>query len=396
MLPLSGLRVLAVEQYGAGPWGTLYLADLGAEVIKIENLTEGGDFGRAVGPHWFGPGDSQFFQTFNRNKRSVGLDLKRAEGKRVFHDLVRTADGVLNNLRGDLPAKLGIDYAALKETNPRIVCAHLSAYGREGSRAHWPGYDYLMQAEAGFLSVTGEPDGPPTRFGLSMVDLITGLTAALALVSGILGARATGMGSDLDISLFDTALHNLNYLGTWFLNAGAVTGRQPRSSHPSLTPSQLYRTRDGWIFVMCNKDKFWPILTALLDRPEWAKDPEFATYAARLRNRARITELLDSVFMQRTTADWLAHLSGKVPIAPVHDVGEALRNNFVAERGAVLPYRYPDGREAQMIAGPIRVAGEAPPQHAAPALGADTDAVLGGLGYQTGQIDRLRRNRIVR
>jgi crotonobetainyl-CoA:carnitine CoA-transferase CaiB-like acyl-CoA transferase len=222
------------------------------------------------------------------------------------------------------------------------------------------------------------------------------LTAALALVSGILGARATGMGSDLDISLFDTALHNLNYLGTWFLNAGAVTGRQPRSSHPSLTPSQLYRTRDGWIFVMCNKDKFWPILTALLDRPEWAKDPEFATYAARLRNRARITELLDSVFMQRTTADWLAHLSGKVPIAPVHDVEEALRNNFVAERGAVLPYRYPDGREAQMIAGPIRVAGEAPPQHAAPALGADTDAVLGGLGYQTGQIDRLRRNRIVR
>jgi succinate--hydroxymethylglutarate CoA-transferase len=396
MLPLSGLRVLAVEQYGAGPWGTLYLADLGAEVIKIENLTEGGDFGRAVGPHWFGPGDSQFFQTFNRNKRSVGLDLKRAEGKRVFHDLVRTADGVLNNLRGDLPAKLGIDYAALKETNPRIVCAHLSAYGREGSRAHWPGYDYLMQAEAGFLSVTGEPDGPPTRFGLSMVDLITGLTAALALVSGILGARATGMGSDLDISLFDTALHNLNYLGTWFLNAGAVTGRQPRSSHPSLTPSQLYRTRDGWIFVMCNKDKFWPILTALLDRPEWAKDPEFATYAARLRNRARITELLDSVFMQRTTADWLAHLSGKVPIAPVHDVEEALRNNFVAERGAVLPYHYPDGREAQMIAGPIRVAGEAPPQHAAPALGADTDAVLGGLGYQTGQIDRLRRNRIVR
>jgi succinate--hydroxymethylglutarate CoA-transferase len=395
MLPLSELRVLAVEQYGAGPWGTLYLADLGAEVIKIENLTEGGDFGRAVGPHWFGPGDSQFFQTFNRNKRSVGLDLKRAEGKRVFHDLVRTADGVLNNLRGDLPAKLGIDYAALKETNPRIVCAHLSAYGREGSRAHWPGYDYLMQAEAGFLSVTGEPDGPPTRFGLSMVDLITGLTAAFALVSGILGARATGMGSDLDISLFDTALHNLNYLGTWFLNAGAVTGRQPRSSHPSLTPSQLYRTRDGWIFVMCNKDKFWPILTALLDRPEWAKDPEFATYAARLRNRARITELLDSVFMQRTTADWLAHLSGKVPIAPVHDVEEALRNDFVAERGAVLPYHYPDGREAQMIAGPIRVAGEAPPQHAAPALGADTDAVLGALGYETGQIDRLRRNRIV-
>src|SRR6516165_9640159 len=296
MLPLSGLRILAVAQYGAAAWGTLYLADLGAEVIKIENMAEGGDFGRGVGPHFFGPGDSQFFQTFNRNKRSIGVDLKSAEGRCIFLDLVRTADGVLNNLRGDLPAKLGIDYPTLKETNPRIVCAHLSAYGREGSRANWPGYDYLMQAEAGFMSVTGEPEGPPTRFGLSMVDLVTGLTAAFALLSGIVGARATGSGTDLDVSLFDTALHNLNYLGTWWLNAGAITGREARSSHPSLTPSQLYRTRDGWIFVMCNKDKFWPILVRLLDKREWADDPEFATYAARLRNRAKITELLDGVF----------------------------------------------------------------------------------------------------
>ncbi len=395
MLPLSGLRILAVEQYGAGPWGTLYLADLGAEVIKIENLTEGGDFGRGVGPHFFGPADSQFFQTFNRNKRSIGLDLKSAEGKRIFRDLVRTADGVLNNLRGDLPAKLGTDYPALKKANPRIVCAHLSAYGREGSRANWPGYDYLMQAEAGFLSVTGEPDGPPARFGLSMVDLVTGLTAAFALLSGILGARATGTGHDLDVSLFDTALHNLNYLGTWCLNAGAITGREPRSGHPSLTPSQLCRTRDGWIFVMCNKDKFWPILARLLDRPDWAGDPEFATYAARLRNRAKITELLDSVFTTRTTADWLARLSGKVPVAPVHDIGQALGHPFVAERGGVMRYRYPDGRDARMIAGPIRIAGEAPPQRAAPALGADTDALLAGLGYDAGQIDVLRRNGVV-
>jgi succinate--hydroxymethylglutarate CoA-transferase len=396
MLPLSGVRVLAVEQYGAGPWGTLYLADLGSEVIKIENLTEGGDVGRGVGPHFFGPGDSQFFQTFNRNKRSIGLDLKSAEGRRIFLDLVRTADGVLNNLRGDLPAKLKIDYPALKHANPRIVCAHLSAYGREGSRANWPGYDYLMQAEAGFLSITGEPDGPPARFGLSMVDLVTGLTAAFALLAGILGARATGTGRDLDVSLFDTALHNLNYLGTWYLNAGAVTGREPRSSHPSLTPSQLYRTRDGWIFVMCNKDKFWPILTKLLDKPEWADDPEFATYAARLRNRAKITELLDGVFTAQTTADWLALLAGKVPVAPVHDVGQALANPFVAERCGVLPYHYPDGREARMIAGPIHVTGEAPPQRAAPALGADTDALLAGLGYESGQIDTLRRKGFVR
>lgn len=396
MLPLAGVRVLAVEQYGAGPWGTLYLADLGAEVIKIENLAEGGDFGREVGPHFFGRGDSQFFQTFNRNKRSIAIDLKKHEGRGVFRDLVRTAEGVLDNLRGDLPAKLGIDYPSLRESNPKIVCAHLSAYGREGSRASWPGYDYLMQAEAGFLSVTGEPDGPPARFGLSMVDLVTGLTTAFALLSGILRARTTGEGGDLDVSLFDTALHNLNYPGTWYLNAGAVTGREPRGSHPSLTPSQLYRTRDGWIFIMCNKEKFWPILTALLDRPEWADDPQFATYAARLRNRAQLTPMLDEVLMTRTTVDWLERLSGKVPVAPVHDIGQALRNPFVAERDGVREYRYPDGREARMIAGPIRVSGEVPPQRAAPALGADTDALLADLGYAAARIRDLRREGVVR
>jgi succinate--hydroxymethylglutarate CoA-transferase len=159
-LPLDGLRIIAVEQYGAGPFGTQHLADLGAEVIKIENPAEGGDVGRAVGPYFFAPGDSHFHESFNRNKKSITLDLKTAGGKTLFHDLVRTADATFDNLRGDLPAKLGVTYDALKDVNPNIVCAHLSAYGRTGSRAAWPGYDYLMQAEAGYLSLTGEPDGP--------------------------------------------------------------------------------------------------------------------------------------------------------------------------------------------------------------------------------------------
>jgi succinate--hydroxymethylglutarate CoA-transferase len=189
-LPLSGIRVLAVEQYGAGPAGSLYLADLGAEVIKVENLREGGDTGRAVGPHFFGPGDSQFFQTFNRNKRSIALDLAQPEGRAVFRDLARTAEGVFDNLRGDIAEKLGLTYEALKDINPRIVCSHLSAYGRTGSRAAWPGYDYLMQAEAGHMSLTGEPDGPPMRYGLSAVDLQTGLAAPFARLPGLLRPRA--------------------------------------------------------------------------------------------------------------------------------------------------------------------------------------------------------------
>jgi len=160
-LPLAGLRIIAVEQYGAGPFATQHLADLGAEVIKIENPKEGGDIGRQVGPHFFGPGDSHFYEAFNRNKKSVALDLKQPEGRQVLLDLVRTSDAILDNLRGDLPAKLGVDYASLSEANPKIVCVHLSAYGRTGSRKAWPGYDYMMQAEAGYLSLTGEPDGPP-------------------------------------------------------------------------------------------------------------------------------------------------------------------------------------------------------------------------------------------
>ena len=251
-LPLTGVTILAVEQYGAGPFGTMLLADLGAEVIKIENPADGGDMARAVGPHFLPDGSSQFFHAFNRNKRSLTLNLKAPEGREIFHRLVAGADAVMNNLRGDLPEALGLDYSALGEINPVIVCAHLSAYGRDGPRKNWPGYDYLIQAEAGYLSVTGEPDAPPARFGLSVVDMMTGLMAVFALSSGIIGARASGKGMDLDTSLFDTGLHNLSYLATWYLNSGINQGREPRSAHPSLTPSQLYRTRVGWLFVMCN------------------------------------------------------------------------------------------------------------------------------------------------
>ncbi|HEX6414642.1 MAG TPA: CoA transferase [Burkholderiales bacterium] len=388
MLPLAGLRILAVEQYGAGPAGTVYLADLGAEVIKVENLREGGDHGRDLGPHFFGPRDSQFFQTFNRNKRSIALDLSDDAGRAVFRDLARSADGVLDNLRGDQPAALGLTYEALREVNPRIVCAHLSAYGREGSRASWPGFDYLMQAEAGHMSLTGEPDGPPERYGLSVVDLMTGLVACFALLAGVMAARATGRGRDVDTSLFDLALFNLNYPGTWYLNAGQVTGRIARSGHPSVVPSQLYRTADGWIFVMCNKEKFWPVLCAELHRAEWVS--RFPTFAKRLEQRDELTRLLDAEFSRDSTAAWLKKLSGKVPVAPVYDVGQALENPFVAERGGVADFSYPDGKKARLISNPIRLSDADLPRRAAPALGADTDDLLRGLGYTEERIAALR------
>jgi succinate--hydroxymethylglutarate CoA-transferase len=378
-----------VEQYGAGPFGSMQLADMGAEVIKIENPAEGGDVSRSVGPYLLGENDSHFFQAFNRNKRSITLNLRAPEGKSVLHALAATADAVLDNLRGDQPPRLGVTYDQLKSANPRIVCAHLSAYGREGNRASWPGYDYLMQAEAGYLSLTGEPDQPPARFGLSIVDMMAGVYAATALLGGIVSARATGVGRDVDVSLFDTALANLNYLAAWYLNGGHAQGREPRGAHPSLTPSQLYRTADGWIFIMCNKQKFWPVLCEKIGRPECASDPRFATFKARLENRAELTRLLDEALSTRGTAVWLEQFAGSVPAAPVHDVAQALGSEFVAREDRVWCYAHPRG-DFYMVPPAFRFPGEAIPKDAAPAFGADTDVVLGELGYDPERIATLR------
>lgn len=394
-LPLSGTTVLAVEQYGAGPFGTMLLADLGADVIKIENPADGGDMARGVGPYFLEDGSSQFFHSFNRNKRSMTLNLKAPVGREVFRRLVKGSDAVLNNLRGDLPAKLGLDYVSLKSANPAIVCVHLSAYGRDGPRASWPGYDYLMQAEAGYLAVTGEPDGPPARFGLSVVDMMTGLMSAFALASGIISARATGKGGDLDTSLFDTALHNLSYLATWYLNAGVNQGREARSSHPSLTPSQLYRTKDGWLFIMCNKEKFWPILSRALGHPEWADDPRLATFHARLKHREEVTGLLDGALSRHTTAEWLERLQGLVPVAPVLDVAGALENPFVRETGRVATTKTDSGAQIHMLTSPVRTRDPVEIQRAGPALGADTDDILKHCGLDDAQIARLRDKGIV-
>jgi crotonobetainyl-CoA:carnitine CoA-transferase CaiB-like acyl-CoA transferase len=310
-------------------------------------------------------------------------------------DLVRTSDAILDNLRGDLPAKLGLDYASLSEVNPKIVCAHLSAYGRTGSRKAWPGYDYMMQAEAGYLSLTGEPDGPPSRAGLSIVDLATGTTAAMALLAGVIDAIKTGKGRDLDVSLYDVALHNVLYLGTWYLNGGTVTTRQPRSSHPSLTPSQLYRTKDGWIFIMCQKEKFWHNLVGALGRPEWLEDPDFATFAARLENRPHVNAALDGAFQQKTTDEWMAQLAGRVPAAPVYDVAQALDADFAHEQGRIVDFRHPEHGPIKGIASPVRVAGATHPTDAAPTLGEDTNDLLSELGYAPERVSELRRLSII-
>lgn len=392
--PLDGVRVLAVEQYGAGPFGTQFLADQGAEVIKIENPNDGGDFARAVGPHFFRDGSSEFFHAYNRNKKSVGIDLSRPEGIAVLHDLARSADALASNLRGDVPGKLGLTYEVLGKVNPKIVCAHLSAYGREGSRAAWPGFDYLMQAEAGYFALTGEPGGPPTRMGLSVVDQMTGLGLAYAVLAGITGARATGQGRDLDISLFDIALSNLAYPAVWYLNEGHVQDRLPRSAHPSLTPCALYKTADGWIYLMCNKEKFWPALCEALGRPDWAADARFATFRDRLGRRPEIEVMLDGALSARTTAEWLAHFGGKVPAAPIYTVAEALENPFVRDEGRLQEVELPGHGTYRTLMPPVRT-GEAPPARPAPGLGADTYEILGVIGYDDERLGDLKADGII-
>jgi crotonobetainyl-CoA:carnitine CoA-transferase CaiB-like acyl-CoA transferase len=370
-LPLEGIRILAVEQYGAGPYGTMLLAELGAEVTKIEAPAMGGDVSRATGPYFLGEGDSQFFQTFSRAKRSVALDIKTPQGRARFDEMVRGADAVANNLRGDQPARLGLTYAALSAINPRIVCAHLSAYGRDNPRAAWPGYDYLMQAEAGFLSMTGEPDGPPVRCGLSIVDFHTGSQMAVGLLAGIIGAQRTGRGCDIDVALFDTALHQLSYPATWYLNEGVRTGRLPRGAHPSIAPSQLQRTADGWLMLMCQTPKFWELFCQKVARPDWLADPRFADVPARRANLSALTDAIDAHLCAHPTAHWITLLGGHVPVAPVLDIGEALDNPFVGQIGMTDTVDHADAREGRlrMLASPIKVDGRRPAGRRAPKMG---------------------------
>ena len=374
--PLEGIRVLTLEQFGAGPYGTMFLAELGAEVIKIE-APQGGDPSRQVGPYKLGDNDSEYFQAWNLGKKSVTIDMKSAEGRRQFEALVKTADCVVNNLRGTQPAKLGIDYASLKDLKPSIVCLHISAYGRANARADWPGYDFLMQAEAGLMELTGEPEGPPTRVGVSLIDSMSGLTGIVGLLACLLRARTTGLGCDVETCLYDVAMHQLTYPGLWYLNEGDVSPRVPRSAHLSLAPVQTFPTRDGWIFIMCMTQKFWLSLCEVMDRNDLLADPRFADPNVRAKNRAEMTDALDPTFRTRTTAEWLSLFNGLLPAAPVYRLDAALDSAFARETGMVSAVPHPVKGELRVIANPIRVDGARLAQSACAPLGADNDSLLG-------------------
>ena len=380
MKPLQGVRIVSVEQFGAAPYGTMLLADLGAEVIKIENAAINGDPARKTGPYFLGENDSEYYQAFNINKKSVAIDLRSAEGKAALAKLIATADALVNNLRGDLPAKMGLDYKTQSAANPKLVCVHVSAYGRDNERASWPGYDYLMQAESGLMHLTGEPDGPPSRIGApSMIDQTTGLTMAVGLLSAVIQARSTGKGCDVDTCLLDVALHQLGYVATWYLNEGLVSTRQPRSAHFSVAPVQTFPTSDGWVFIMCMTDKFWGELLAAIGRTDLASDPRFVTQALRQANRGALMDVIDGEMKKQSTEFWLKRLNGVLPIAPVLELPQALDSPFLQATEMIHTIGHPAKSDMRVLSNPIKINGERLSQKPCSPYGADTSAYVGEM-----------------
>lgn len=387
-LPLADVRVVAVEQFGAGPWATMQLADLGADVIKIEDPNVGGDVSRSVPPGE--DGNSFYFESLNRNKRSIAVDLRQKDGRGVFEDIVKSADAVFSNLRGDQPAKLRIRYKDLAEVNPRVVCVSLSGFGTTGPRAAEGAYDPTIQALAGWMDLTGGPKEPPTKSGLSLVDFSAGYVAAIALMGGIWKARRDGVGGDVDLSLFETALALLTYLATWNASLGWQPRRMADSAHQLIVPFQAFEAADGWLVVACAKESLWRKFCAAIGRPELAADERFHDFAARDRNRDSLLDELRRIFVTRTVDDWdqLLRQHG-VPSCPVNDVAGALADAQVEARESLVEYEHPLLGQVRGVASALGRTLTAEPARA-PMLGEHTHDILTELcGYDVERIQAL-------
>ncbi len=371
-LPLSDLRIVSVEQYGAGPFATLHLADLGAEVIKVENPDGGGDVGRYVPPYQQGE-SSLFFETFNRNKLSISLDISTPGGRAVFEDLVRVSDVVFCNLRGDLPARLRLRYQDLAPVNPRIVCCALTGFGQNGPRRDEAGYDYIVQGLAGWMNAAGEPDGPPQKTAFSTVDYSAGLVAALAILVGVHAARRDGVGGDCDVSLFDTAVGMIGYPATWYLHTGEEMRRTRHSAHPSLVPFQNFATADGWIVVACPKEKFFHRLCRALNRTDVLEDERFIGFENRRRHREELIALLAEELASRSCAECLKLLGEHgVPCGSVNNIGQALAEPQTHARGMIVETQSPVWGTVRSPASPVRAGMQRAEHCAAPARGQHT------------------------
>lgn len=392
---LCGVRVLELGQIIAGTYGGQVLSDLGAEVIKIESPE--GDLGRnpSVAPY---RGHSGLFLTFNRNKKSVVLDLKTEGGRTVFYDLVRASDVVVDNFRAGVLDRLEIDYARLNAINPRLIQCSITGFGSHGDYRDYPALDIIVQAMSGYMAITGEPGRPPARVGIPLGDMSGGIFACKGILAALFDRERTGKGRRIELSMFDAMLHLLTYVGTMWLTNGELP-KPPGSTHEYTVPWQAFQASDGYVVIATRQENFWRRLCAAIEAPELADDPLFATNALRVENRALLVPRLEEIIRRRTVRDWLECLrAAQVPAAPVNNLDGAFAEPPVAEREMIVEYDHPDVGRVRVPGNPIKMSGApAAASTPAPRLGEHTDGVLRELlGLSPTRIAQLRADGAVR
>jgi len=389
--PLEGVRILELGQIIAGTYGSQVLSDLGAEVIKVE--TPDGDLGRnpSVAPY---RGLSGLFLTLNRNKQSIVINLKSEEGRKVFYDLVKVCDVVIDNFRPGVLERLQIDYATLSKINPRIIQCSVTGFGSEGIYKNYPALDINIQAISGHMAITGEPGRPPVRVGIPLADMSGGIYSCKGILAALFDRERSGKGRRIELSMFDCMLSLLGYMGTMWLTNGELP-KPPGSAHDYTVPWQAFAVKDGYIVVATRQENFWRKLCDVLERPALADDPRFATNAVRVKNRAELVPDLEAIFLTRTVDDWLTRLrAAEVPAAPVNNLDRAFAEPPVVEREMIVEYDHPEVGKVRLPGNPIKMSDMGnTPSKPAPQLGQHTDAVLDRLlGFSAQQIAGLRKS----
>lgn len=395
MPPLAGRRILDLSRVLAGPWCTMVLADLGAEVIKVEN-PKGGDDTRHWGPPYIG-GEAAYYLCANRNKQSLALDISTPQGQAIVRDLATRSDVVVENYKLGGLAKYGLDYESLAAINPAIVYCSISGYGRASPIAERPGYDYMIQAEAGLMSITGEVDGAPMKVGVAVADLFTGMAAAQAILAALIARDRDGVGQHIDMALYDCQLSMLANVGSAYLTTGAEPGRYG-NGHPTIVPYEAFETQDGQVVIAVGNDRQFAFLCAdLIDQPDLPLDARFATNAARVANREALLAILRPLLAERPTAFWLEGLRRVgVPTGEVRSVGAALTAPETLARNMVQAVPHPTAGEVSLVASPLKLSSTPVVEPVAPPLlGQHSTSVLGSLGYSEAQIEVLRRDGVI-
>jgi len=394
-MPLAGVRVLDLGRHQAGPTCAMWLGDLGADVIKIENPDRGED-GRASGPPFFN-GESAFFLSANRNKRSLALDIKRPEGQEIFRRLAAEADVVIENFRPGVMDALNIGYERVSAINPRIIYCSISGFGADGPYADRPGLDQIIQGVSGLMSVTGFEGGEPVRVGIPIADLVTGLFGAYGVLAALQARERTGRGQHIQTSLLECMVGLMSFQAVRYLN-GAGTPPPAGNHHPINAPYGVFRSKDGYITLGATGDKRWRKLCEILGTEEWLTDPRFATNGARHENRLLLEDLISEKLQARTSDEWerIFNEAG-IPCGPIYRVDQALEHPQVRHREMVVEREHPTMGTVRLLGVPIKFSETPAGVHRVPPLFAEhTDEILREIGISDEELERLREAGIVR